>query len=191
MTRMPAGSRHRRRTTAPERILVVAAGVLVTAIAAGASGRPAMASSTGRPQEGSPATAAHTERDESDSRGAALTQRVCKDQCHTEDRITETRRAAFEWARLVIDMEARGARASEEEFDVIRRYLTRRYGSVNVNRAPASELVAVLGLSSKVAASVVAHRKQHGRFADLAALAAVPGVERTALEADAAALRFN
>ncbi|MCC7042376.1 MAG: helix-hairpin-helix domain-containing protein [Acidobacteria bacterium] len=187
---MPTAPQRRRRTTAPARVLVVAACILATAIAAGAAGRTAMVSSTGGQQEVTAATG-RTDRDDADTRGAALTQRVCKDQCHTEDRITETRRAAFEWARLVIDMEARGARASEEEFDVIRRYLTRRYGSVNVNRAPASELVAVLGLSSKVAASVVAHRKQHGSFADLAALAAVPGVDRTALEADAAALRFN
>lgn len=163
----------------------------MTAIAAGAAGRPEMPSALAARQGAAPPADRRTDPDDADTRGAALTQRVCKDQCHTEDRITETRRAAFEWARLVIDMEARGARASEEEFDVIRRYLTRRYGSVNVNRAPASELVAVLGLSSKVAASVVAHRKQHGSFADLAALAAVPGVDRAALEADAAALRFN
>jgi competence ComEA-like helix-hairpin-helix protein len=161
----------------------------VTAIAVGAAGRPATKWVAG--QDDAPQARPSTDRDDAEARGTALTQRVCKDQCHTEDRITETRRAAFEWARLVIDMEARGARASEEEFDVIRRFLTRRYGSVNVNRAAASELVAVLGLSSKVAAAVVAHRKQHGNFADLAALAAVPGVDRTALEADAAALRFN
>lgn len=188
---MPAVPQHRSRTTAPARILVVAACVLVTAIAAGAAGLPAMPSATAARQGAAPVADGRTDPEDADARGAALTQRVCKDQCHTEDRITETRRAAFEWARLVVDMEARGARASEDEFDVIRRYLTRRYGSVNVNRAPASELVAVLGLSSKVAASVVAHRKQHGSFADLAALAAVPGVDRTALEADAAALRFN
>lgn len=175
----------------PARILAVALCVLVTAIAAGAVGRPPAPSSTGGQQESAPATGGRTDDDDADTRGAALTQRVCKDQCHTEDRITETRRAAFDWARLVIDMEALGAHASEEEFDVIRRHLTRHYGSVNVNRAPASEFVAVLGLSSKVAADVVAYRKQHGSFADLAALAAVPGVDRTALEADAAALRFN
>jgi competence ComEA-like helix-hairpin-helix protein len=147
--------------------------------------------STSRKQVGTPAASQGSDSDDAEARGVALTQRVCKDQCHTEDRITETRRAAFEWARLVIDMEARGARASEEEFDVIRRYLTRRYGSVNVNRASSSELTAVLGLSPKVAAAVLAHRKQHGRFADLAALAAVPGLDREALEAESAALRFN
>jgi competence ComEA-like helix-hairpin-helix protein len=158
---------------------------------AGAVGPPPAPSSTGGRQAGATATHGRTDNDEADTRGAALTQRVCKDQCHTEDRITETRRATFEWARLVIDMEARGARASEEEFDVIRRHLTRHYGLVNVNRASASEFVAVLGLSSKVAADVVAYRKQHGSFADISALATVPGVDRTALEADAAALRFN
>lgn len=126
-----------------------------------------------------------------DDVGATLTQRTCKDQCHTEDRITETRRAAFEWARLVLDMEARGARATEEEFATIQGYLQRRFGFVNVNRASASDLRAVLGLDRQVAAAVVDHRKRHGPFADVAALAEVPGVDRATLEAQVDALRFN
>jgi competence ComEA-like helix-hairpin-helix protein len=137
------------------------------------------------------ALAAASDADEADRVAAALTQRTCKDQCHTEDRITETRRAAFEWARLVVDMEARGARATEEEFATIQRYLQRHYGFVNVNRASASDLRAVLGLAQKVAAAVVDHRKRHGPFADIAALAEVPGLDRQALEAQAEALRFN
>jgi competence protein ComEA len=132
-----------------------------------------------------------SEADEKDRVAAALTQRTCKDQCHTEDRITETRRAAFEWARLVVDMEARGARASEEEFTTIQRYLQRHYGFVNVNRASASDLRAVLGLEQKVAAAIVDHRKRHGPFTDIAALSEVPGLDRHALEAQSDALRFN
>jgi hypothetical protein len=129
--------------------------------------------------------------EDTDEVGAALTQRTCKDQCHTEDRITETRRAAFEWARLIVDMEARGARATAEEFATIQRYLQRHYGFVNVNRAQASELRAVLGLSETVAAAVIDHRKRHGPFADVAALSAVPGLDRAALEARSEALRFK
>lgn len=128
---------------------------------------------------------------EADRVAAALTQRSCKDQCHTEDRIVETRRAAFEWARVMVDMEARGARASEEEFAVIQRYLTRNYGFVNVNRASASEIRAVLGVEPAVATAILERRKSVGPFVDMSALAEVPGLDRKALEAQAEAIRFN
>jgi len=138
-----------------------------------------------------PATPAKEEAVEPDPVGAELTARFCFDQCHTTERITMTRRAAFEWGQVMLDMEARGAQATPEEFQAIQRYLTRRYGLVNMNRASASELAAVLGLSMPTARAVVEYRRAHGPFADLAAVAEVPGVDRDALEAEVDAVRFE
>ena len=50
------------------------------------------------------------------------------------------------------------------------------YGRVNVNTDPAGDLAMVLHLDPKDADAIVGFRKQHGKFADFAALSAVPGI---------------
>ena len=69
--------------------------------------------------------------------------------------------------------------------------LTRYYGIVRVNAASAEELSAVLGLPPKVAAAVVEYRTAHGKFADIAALLKVEGVDKAKLEEQPEALRFD
>ena len=92
---------------------------------------------------------------------------------------------------MVTEMAARGAVATDAQFATVRQYLTRYFGSVSVNTASAEELSAVLGLSPKDANAIVEHRKAHGKFADAAALARVPGIDRARIEAQPEALRFN
>lgn len=163
--------------------------VLATAIAVAAQGPGG--TSVQPPTESADASNSHDAAVEDDPVGAELTRRLCQDQCHTTERITTTRRAAFEWAQVILDMEARGAQASPDEFDTIRRYLTRRYGFVNVNRASASELAAVLGLTMPIARAIIDYRRTNGPFEDLAGLAEVPGVDREVLETETDAVRFN
>jgi competence ComEA-like helix-hairpin-helix protein len=117
-------------------------------------------------------------------------ERVCI-QCHPFENIIRTRRTVPEWNDQVTAMAGRGAPGTDRDFATIKRYLTRYYGVVRVNSASADELCAVLGLSSKDAAAIVAYRNAHGRFTDLAALSKVDGLDRTKLEEQPEALRFD
>ena len=52
---------------------------------------------------------------------------------------------------------------------------------MNVNTSPADELAGVLGVSDEVAQAIIA-RRQRSRFANIAQLRAVPGVDPDKLE---------
>ena len=171
-------------------VVSVAAMVLMAGITSTGAARNAAIGAVPSVQEPG-ATVGHVDADEADSAGAELTSNICNGECHTMERVVQTRRAAFEWAQLIVDMGGRGAMATPEDFATIQQYLTRRYGFVQVNRASARELSAVLGLSSRDATAIVEHRKTNGRFADLAALLGVPGIDQELIKQQPEALRFN
>ena len=116
--------------------------------------------------------------------------RVCGD-CHPVDEVTVTRRTSRDWSDMVTAMMDRGASATTEEVALIKRYLTRSFGLVRVNTATAEDLAAVLGLAARDAEAVVTHRAANGRFADVAALLKVPGIDRTKIDTQPEALRFD
>jgi competence ComEA-like helix-hairpin-helix protein len=120
----------------------------------------------------------------------ATLERVCI-LCHPFENITKTRRTVREWTDQVTTMAQRGAPGSDTDFTLIRKYLTRYYGIVRVNTATAEELSAVLGLPAKVAAAVVEYRTANGKFADIAALEKVAGIDKAKLEEQPEALRFD
>jgi competence ComEA-like helix-hairpin-helix protein len=120
-----------------------------------------------------------------------VTVRVCAMTCHGIDRIERMRRTPRDWDDQVRIMAERGAMATEDQLVTIRKYLARYYGLVAVNTASAAELSAVLGLSPKDAAAIVEYRTAHGRFADAEALLKVPGIDRTKIDEQPDALRFN
>jgi competence ComEA-like helix-hairpin-helix protein len=129
-------------------------------------------------------------QDPSSDKGAADVQRVCSN-CHPITRVTASRRSRSQWEEVIETMiTTRGARVTDEEFETIVGYLTRAYGRVNVNQAPAEELGEVLGISEKVAATIVTYRHDHGAFQDFDALAKVPGIDREALEKKRDAISF-
>jgi len=130
------------------------------------------------------------EEDEFATAAEATLERVCI-LCHPFENVTKTRRTVREWSDQVTTMAQRGAPGSETDFTLVRKYLTRYYGVVKVNTATAEELSAVLGLPPKVAAAVVEYRTANGKFADLAALAKVEGVDKAKLEEQPEALRFD
>ena len=108
--------------------------------------------------------------------------RVCG-KCHPLERVTAMRRSRSQWEEVITTMiTARAAQVTDEEFDVILGYLTREYGRVNVNRAPAEDLVEVLHITDAGAGAIVAYRREHGPFVDFDALLKVPEVNREALE---------
>lgn len=120
----------------------------------------------------------------------ATMERVCI-ACHPFEKIVKTRRTVAQWTEQITLMKGRGAPGTDADFALVKKYLPRYYGVVDVNTAPAEELTAVLGLSSKVAAAVVEYRKAHGEFADLASLERVDGVDKAKLEEQPEAIRFG
>lgn len=119
-----------------------------------------------------------------------VTAKVCLT-CHPWEQITLARRTPREWSETVSSMAARGAIGTKEQFSTITKFLTRYYGVVQVNTATAQDLSAVLGLSARDAAAVVAYRKAHGKFANAAALAKVDGIDTSRLEEQPEAIRYK
>ena len=120
----------------------------------------------------------------------ALLERACVS-CHPIADITKVRKTWADWNSTVVRMAALGIEADEDQLTAVKLYMARYYGVVNVNQARAAELAAVLGLSGKEAAAVVAFREAHGDFADAAALMKVEGVDKAKLTDAADALRFK
>jgi mono/diheme cytochrome c family protein len=63
-----------------------------------------------------------------DGAGKELVMKVCT-ACHEVTRITSKRRTKEEWNDTVDKMAARGAKASDEEFDIIVTYLAKYFGT--------------------------------------------------------------
>jgi hypothetical protein len=127
---------------------------------------------------------------QADRRAEAAIDSVCT-VCHPVENIVRSRRSRMDWDALVAKMVIAGAVGTDEQLDMIRRYLTRYYGSIRVNRASAGEFSAVLGYSSSSAAAIVAFRQARGPFEDREALAKVPGLDRARLDAQPDALKFD
>ena len=62
-----------------------------------------------------------------DGAGKDLVMNVCT-QCHEVTRITSKKKTKEEWNDTVDKMAARGAKASDEEFETIVTYLTKYFG---------------------------------------------------------------
>jgi competence ComEA-like helix-hairpin-helix protein len=122
--------------------------------------------------------------------GQEVTERICSD-CHDLDDVYKKRKTQREWDETVADMAVRGADATPGQFALVKRYLTRTWGSLPINTATPEEMTAVLGLTGKEAAAIVAYRKAHGPFADRAALSKVEGVDQAKIDAQPDALVFT
>jgi competence ComEA-like helix-hairpin-helix protein len=127
---------------------------------------------------------------QADSKSQQVFATVCG-RCHPLERVTAARRSRSQWEEVISTMiSARNAQVSDEEFDIVLNYLVKAHGRVDVNRAAAADLEEVLEVPEKVAAAIVAYRKEHGRFEDFDALAKVPGVDREQLEKKRDAISF-
>jgi competence ComEA-like helix-hairpin-helix protein len=169
---------------------VIAAAAALVALAAMPPGRSLEAGTQGT---GVPAVALGPLRapDEFSRVSEVALERLCTKVCHDADKVFTVRRSSREWTQVLADMSRRGAKGSPDELDLVRRYLTWSFGIVAVNSATAEDLAAVIGLSAEAAEAIVGHRERHGRFADVAALARVPGLDRATVEAQIGALRFD
>jgi competence ComEA-like helix-hairpin-helix protein len=169
--------------------VILGASVVITASGQGtgsaAAGQAPAASAT-QPAEKDAATLAK-EDEELATNGDATLNRLCTG-CHDLSNVTNMNRTGREWNDVVDTMAAGGAGGSEEELKTIKRYLTRFYGMVAVNTATADDLVAVLGLTKKEADAIIQHRTANGKFADLAAVLKVPGIDAKKIEDQSASI---
>jgi competence ComEA-like helix-hairpin-helix protein len=124
-----------------------------------------------------------------EGQGKEATERVCAN-CHELETVTGARRTRIGWQRMVEDMVARGAEASDEDAAAIVAYLTAHYGKVNVNTATASELEKTLGLSVDEAKAIRAYREKSGKISDFEQLKRIPGVSAEKLDAKRPLIAF-
>jgi len=137
--------------------------------------------------------------------GKAIVRRACAG-CHALKVVTSKRASKQQWSMLVNQMVSRGADLEDEEIEVVVDYLSKNFSldkkpagaakpavssrTVNVNTATAAQLAAVLGLSSKQAASILSYREKNGNFKDWRDLAKVPGIEVQKIESKKDRLLF-
>lgn len=113
-------------------------------------------------------------------------QSVCN-QCHSLSYLTNSRMTKSDWEYVVTDMVGRGAPLMEDEIQQVIDYLSANFakptGKVNVNTAGAKDLQFGLGFTPKEAEAIVAHREKNGKFAAVADLAKVAGMDSKKLDA--------
>lgn len=169
-------------------VLAVATGILAVCTATVVRTRADQTPKTVPPA--APQTAAQDD-DELARIGEPLVKKVCDTACHGLEKLDEMRRTRKDWTDQVTQMATNGAVATDAQFTTIKKYLTRYYGLVAVNTAAADELSAVLGLSAKDAAAIVAYRTANGKFADVNALLKVPGIDTKKIEEQPEAMQFK
>src|SRR5258708_3524734 len=81
-----------------------------------------------------------------DGPGKAVTERICKN-CHGIENVVRAKRTKEKWAEIVDNMASRGAKGTEDEFDLVIDYLSTHFGptaaaKVNVNKATSKDLAA-------------------------------------------------
>lgn len=115
-------------------------------------------------------------------KGKAEFARVCG-QCHGVQVVIKTTNTPDGWAGVVDDMVSRGAQGTQDDFDLVTKYLATHFGpKVNVNKASEAELSAALGLTSADAQAIVRYRQTGGSFKDLSDLEKVPHIDTKKLE---------
>lgn len=118
----------------------------------------------------------------------AIFESVCS-ACHDPAVATTTLRTRQEWGELFDLMVWYGASATDAQFAQIQRYLGRRYGKVNVNRAPTDELQLVLDVSPEVAQAIIDYRSTM-RLTSAEDLKRVPGLAASKVDGLKTRLQF-
>ena len=117
--------------------------------------------------------------------GKEIVAKVCID-CHGAASFRKMRLTEDEWWDKVGDMVDRGAKANEKEQASVVAYLATNFGKdskVDINSAPHSELIVVLGFTAAESQAIVAYRTDYGNFKEWRDLLKVPGVDSLKVEA--------
>lgn len=123
------------------------------------------------------------------AREAESLQVVCA-RCHNLQIVMDTPRSLDDWRDTMQKMVDRGAYGTDDQFDDIFDYLHRTLTTVNINSADADELATVLGVSATTVQLIIARRAIR-KFADIADVKAVVGVNAADLDAKARLIFFQ
>jgi hypothetical protein len=115
-------------------------------------------------------------------------QPVCT-RCHSPELFLHSRSWSG-WLGIFNQMKGYGATASQEQWNHIYSYFEHGLTFIDVNHADEDELSAVLGVDEKAAIAIV-QRRTDRRFQAAADLEAVPGVDKSRVEAIAPRLLFD
>jgi competence protein ComEA len=118
--------------------------------------------------------------------GKAVVERMCKS-CHGLESVVRARMTMDRWGEVVDDMVSRGAKGTDSEIDQVINYLSTHFGAdaarkVNINKAGASDLITVLGISAADADAIVNYRAEKGGFKTIQDLVKVPGIDMKKIE---------
>jgi len=103
--------------------------------------------------------------------------------CHGMQMVTDTPRDYDAWHDTVQKMIDRGARGTQEEFDLVMDFLFQNVTPIDVNHADRESLMAILHAPEGAADAIMARRATRP-FKDLAELeSAVPGLDKAVLDA--------
>lgn len=117
-----------------------------------------------------------------EGKGKAEFARICA-QCHSVEVIVGKTNTAEGWTTVVDDMVSRGADGTDDEMDLVVKYLAAHFGpKVNVNKASAQEIATALDLPSADAEAIVHYRETVGAFKNWSDLAKVPHIDIKKLE---------
>ncbi len=114
---------------------------------------------------------------------------VCA-KCHNLQIVMDTPKSYDAWQETVQKMVNLGARGTDEQYDDIMDYLHRTITTIDVNSADMDELEIVLNASETTAQAIVTRRKTR-KFAGLADLKSIAGVDKSIVDAKARMIFFN
>jgi competence protein ComEA len=122
-------------------------------------------------------------------REAKSLQAVCG-KCHNLQIVMDTPRSLDDWRDTMQKMVDRGADGTDEQYDDILDYLHRTMTTIDVNSADADDLAAVLNVPDATVRLIIARRSTK-KFADLADLKSIPGVDAATVDSKSKLLYFQ
>lgn len=132
--------------------------------------------------------AAHAQKELPDAPAKEYVTRICL-QCHQESQLLNQRKTEADWKATVARMAQKGVSAPTEQFDAIAAYMAKYFPKLedatklNMNKATADQIVAVIGLTPAEAQALVAYREKHGDYREWGEMLVVYGVDGRKLEA--------
>ena len=128
------------------------------------------------------------QKDFPDAPAKEFVNRICL-QCHEPSQLLNQKRTESDWRITIARMAQKGIAGTPEQYDAITAYMAKNFGKqedaskVNMNKAKAEEIVAVVGLTPEEAQALVTYREKHGEYREWGEMLVVYGVDGRKLEA--------
>jgi competence ComEA-like helix-hairpin-helix protein len=124
-------------------------------------------------------------------KGKAEFTRVCG-QCHGVEVVVRNSASPDGWAAIVDDMVSKGAQGTDDDFELVTKYLATNFGpKTNINKASDKELSTALGISTADAQAIVHYRETSGAFKDWNDLERVPNIDIKKLASEKNRIDFS